>query len=84
MRFTRFCTLFVAAAFYLSLTACRDENDDTTFIIDPTETTVADNAVALSANETANCYIVKPGTTVAFGTAWEPYNRLTLPVTDHG
>ena len=71
MRFTRFCTLFVAAAFYLSFTACRDENDDTTFIIDPTETTVPDNAVDLSANETANCYIVKPGTTVAFSTAFK-------------
>ncbi|WP_295728269.1 hypothetical protein [uncultured Muribaculum sp.] len=64
-------TLLVATASALSFTSCFGDSDDDNkiFTIDPPFVVVPGDAVILSANETANCYIVKPGSLVAFSTA---------------
>ncbi|MDE6403394.1 MAG: hypothetical protein K2K86_06275, partial [Muribaculaceae bacterium] len=56
--------------------ACSDDKDEPTPTICPT-VTIPDDAVDLSADETANCYIAAPGSIITFSTRYKG-NSTTL------
>ncbi len=57
-------------------TACSDDNNDPTLTTCPT-VTIPEDAINLSADETANCYIAAPGSIITFSTKYKG-NSTTL------
>lgn len=70
----KFKSVHILASVALSICGLTSCDDDETTVVDPTQPdviTIPDDAVDLSVDETANCYIVKPGETVSFSAVYK-------------